>query len=239
MASSEQPKDSGKEGLSHLSLMDKAWDFQWVLRFSCIVLFIDAALVLKGGKGLLYWSATTENLLQDLGFLLVATAAFGILVSFALPTLAYFLRMFLWRFASVAVSDQDRRRAGDVPAELLRERALERESEFLLRLYEQSVKQQDRERADLEHWGNLVFATMAIAIADGVLPLMYVDAGSLVHDALAPLGHWGWKLAGLLLLVAGTFLRITWFAPERPHVVFYPPLDRELRAQARKIHDDP
>ncbi|OAX67018.1 hypothetical protein A6R71_16730 [Xanthomonas translucens pv. arrhenatheri] len=219
--------------------MDKAWDFHWVLRFSCIVLFIDAALVLKGGKGLLYWSAKTESLLQDLGFLLVATAAFGILVSFALPTLAYFVRLILWRFASVAAPDRGERSAGDVPAERLRERALERESDFLLRLYEQSLKQRGRERADLENWGNLVFATVAIAIADGALPLIYADAGSLVHDALAPLGDWGWKLAGLLLLVACTFLRITWFAPERPHVVFYPPLDKELREQQRKIHDGP
>ncbi|MCC4607831.1 hypothetical protein LL967_08095 [Xanthomonas campestris pv. zinniae] len=58
MAKTEDSKQDSKDtGLSHLSLMDKAWDFQWVLRSSCIVLFIDAALVFKGGKGLLYWSA--------------------------------------------------------------------------------------------------------------------------------------------------------------------------------------
>lgn len=72
MAGEEKSKDSAKEGLPHLSLMEKAWDAQWVMRFVCIVLFIDGALVLKGGSGLLQWSTSTDKLWQDLGFLVVA-----------------------------------------------------------------------------------------------------------------------------------------------------------------------
>ncbi|QNH19714.1 hypothetical protein HEP73_00612 [Xanthomonas sp. GW] len=230
MAKTEDSKEGSKNsGLSHLSLMDKAWDSQWVMRFSCIVLFVDAALVLKGGKGLLQWSATTEKLWQDVGFLIVAAAAFGLLASFVLPTLAYFVRWLVLLFPGVASFDDSGRLPGCVSAGDFRDYALKRESEFLLRMYDEAWREWLRHRSERDEMGNLVFVTVVMAIADGMLALLYLDGRSLVHDALVQLGDGAWLLVPLLLTGAFLLLSKTWFAADRPVVIYYPPLYWEQR----------
>ncbi|MEN9133835.1 hypothetical protein [Xanthomonas euvesicatoria] len=179
MAGEEKSKDSAKEGLPHLSLMEKAWDAQWVMRFVCIVLFIDGALVLKGGSGLLQWSTSTDKLWQDLGFLVVAAASFGLLVSFVLPTLGIFLCWIGYHSRRLArhvleVEDRDDFGGayGHVDAHRFHVYALEKESDFLLRMYENAWRREVQRREELDQIGNLVFATAFLAVADGLLAFM-------------------------------------------------------------------
>ncbi|WP_226975128.1 hypothetical protein [Xanthomonas sp. LMG 12462] len=246
MAGEEKSKDNAKEGLPHFSLMEKAWDAQWVMRFVCIVLFIDGALVLKGGSGLLQWSTSTDKLWQDLGFLVVAAATFGLLVSFVLPTLG---RLVCWmgyhirRLARGVLEVEDRDDLegayGFVAAHKLQLYALERESDFLLRMYEAAWRREVQRREELDQIGNLVFATAFLAVADGLLAFVQPDGRSLVHDALAPLGDTGLVLGFVLLVVAGYILsEETWGAPDRPARVYYPPLYLQLAEERRQRRDE-
>ncbi|AVS92458.1 hypothetical protein C8246_12420 [Paracidovorax avenae] len=246
MAGEEKSKDSAKEGLPHLSLMEKAWDAQWVMRFVCIVLFIDGALVLKGGSGLLQWSTSTDKLWQDLGFLVVAAATFGLLVSFVLPTLGLFLcwigyhsRRLARRVLGAEDHDDLGGAYGHVDAGRFHLYALEKESDFLLRMYEAARGREAQRRQRLDQIGNVVFATAFLAVADGLLAFMHPGGRSLVHDALAPLGDSGLVLGFVLLVLAGYILsEETWGAPDRPARVYYPPLYLQLAEERRQRRDE-
>lgn len=245
MASTEEPKDSAKEGLSHLSLMEKAWDGQWVMRFVCIVLFVDGALVLKGRSGLLQWSTSTDKLWQDLGFLVVAAATFGLLVSFVLPALGllvrwigFHIRELVYRFFENEGRDDLDGTYGFVNAHKFRLYALEKESDFLLRMYDDAWRRWLKRRTELDQAGNLVFATASLAVVDGFLAFVHPDGRSLVHDALAPLGDHAITLALVLLSAAIFILSQTWGAPERPIRVYYPPLYLQLLNEKRKRSED-
>ncbi|WP_308694556.1 hypothetical protein [Xanthomonas albilineans] len=245
MASAEDLKDSAKDELSHLSLMDKAWEGQRVMRFVCIVLFVDAALVLKGGSGLLQWSTSTDKLWQDLGFLVVAAATFGLLVSFVLPALGhlvrwigYHIRCIAYRILEFDSRDDFDGAYGLVSAHVFHDYALEKGSEFLLRMYDDAWRRWLRRRREREQVGNLIFATAFLAVADGVLAFVYPDGRSLVHDALAPLGDKGLALGSLLLVAAGFMLSETWGAPDPPIRVYYPPLYLKLAEERRQRRED-
>ncbi|MDQ7759019.1 hypothetical protein RAB70_17505 [Xanthomonas sontii] len=240
MAGDEKSKDSAKEGLPHLSLMEKAWDAQWVMRFVCIVLFVDAALVFKGGKGILQWSTSADMLWKDLGFLVVSAATFGLLVSFVLPLLGAGVRWFVFLFPGVGVDSSDRgsERYGEVSAMKLLDLALERESDFLLRMHDGEWRNWKDRLSEDGRLGDLVFATLAMAAADCALAFTHVGGRSLVLDLILQLGDAGILLAALLVWAACWMLRKTWFAPLPSLRVYYPPLYRELREKELRRKDE-
>ncbi|WP_045761951.1 hypothetical protein [Xanthomonas albilineans] len=245
MASAEDPKESANDRLSHLSLMEKAWEGQMVMRFVCIVLFVDAALVLKGGSGLLQWSTSTDKLWQDLGFLVVAAATFGLLVSFVLPALCHLVRWIGYHIRCIAdrIFEFDSRddfyeAYGFVSAHVFRDYALEKESELLLRMYDDAWLRWLMRRTELDQVGNLIFTTTFLAVADALLAFVHPEGRSLVHDALAPLGDKGVALGSLLLVVAGFILDETWGAPDPPIRVYYPPLYLKLAEERRQRCED-
>jgi hypothetical protein len=54
MAKDEASQSDTKTSLGNgLSLIEKTWEWSWVMRVTTIVLFVDIALILKSGRGLL------------------------------------------------------------------------------------------------------------------------------------------------------------------------------------------
>lgn len=238
MAGTDESRGATKEGLSHLNLMDKAWDSQWVMRFVCIVLFVDAALVLKSGAGLLQWSTRTAELWQDLGTLVVAATTFGLLVSFVLPLLGNFVRWLIFLIPGIGVTDERGGGFGYVASGVFRDYALKRESEFLLRMYDDAWQRVLRHRAHLDKIGSLVFATTLMAVTDLALAFKHRDGRSLVLDVVLQLGDAGVVSILFLLAAAGWMLHKTWFAPWPSTYVYYPPLYLELRAEKQQLKSE-
>jgi hypothetical protein len=52
MMTDEKRKASFPAGLG---IMDKIWEWQWIIRFIYIVLFADLALLVYSGQGILTW----------------------------------------------------------------------------------------------------------------------------------------------------------------------------------------
>ena len=68
-----------------LGIMDKIWEWQWIIRFIYIVLFADLALLVYSGQGILTWPVQTLNWTEHLGFFCVALAALGLIATTLMP----------------------------------------------------------------------------------------------------------------------------------------------------------
>lgn len=241
-----QNSEGGKPGLGDgFGLIDKAWEWNWPLRVASIVMFLDLALILRGGHGLLAWSKADDGLLQNMGFLAVAVAVFGLLAAILVPLAATVSEQILSAMLGGVLADSRakngqryERPRGCVLAPRLHELALRENSEFLLKLFEEherKVTVGHKLRAQL---GNLVFGVLCLAMLDLAIPLIGSTDTSLMTAAMHGLGSAGQGLAAMGALGCVVMLKYAWFPDMNLDWVYYPPLADEIDAkeQAAREH---
>ncbi len=226
-----------------LGALEKAWDLHWGMRFVCMVLFFDIALLLRSKTSLIEWSADSDTLLANLGFLAVAVASFALVVSFVLPLIAVVIR---WLGFSVPMAlprifqgtrEQHHRPLGWVPAKALHHLALEEKDPFLMGIYQQSTRQREEYDQMIHNVAQLVLGCLLLALADWALSHYGFADTSLIHSAVMGLGKLDSVVVPIVLIAGCALLKWAWFTDHPPHWIEYPPLDRVLRAKERK--DDP
>lgn len=231
---SDQPKESKASGILGLSILDRAWEIEWALRLACAATFADALLVGSGKGSLLHWPVNAENVLGNLGILLGAIAAFSICATVLAPLLATLVGTFLHRIyysmPSFATDDPRpyQRPLGYAPARKFRDLALKEQSSFLLQIHQSHVAARQAEDRARESIGQLVFLLGCLAVADFSVSPADATGASLI-GLFATSGKLGHALGAALIWIGLLVLKTWWFPPERSDLIYYPPLDTELR----------
>lgn len=235
----EEEKEHGSTPPVALGYLQKAWEWQWALRLTYLLLFADLALLFSGRHGLLHWSIRNEALQESAGFLCLAVTAFGLIASIGIPVLAEVARSVAvaiacaipWQFAAALRHEPDRKRPGGfvTPFEL-RDLALDEKNDFLLRLYDKYDRRQNELREQRHQAGNLVFGVLLLMVLDG-MDVVGGSAQESIVDALVNVFHpwgsmfwWGVTIAGYMAL------KWAWWESYEREWIYYPPLHRSLSA---------
>lgn len=219
-----------------LGVLERAWDAQWALRLICVVLFFDMAMLLRARRGLWQWADGGKELLNDVGWLAVAFVAFSFAAAIVIPILVLMLRQlsanvmgWLPTFLVAPTDRSDGRPLGYAPAGKVRDLALHEKDDFLLRMYEVHEQKKRAGRLSLERVGELTAAALLVALADWLLAQWKPGGISLIGVIVEALAGWASLAITVILLCAGFILKWAWFPPYSPDLIYYPPLDRELR----------
>jgi hypothetical protein len=223
-----------------LSLIEKSWEWNWVLRVTTVVLFLDIALIVKSGHGLLAWDKASELLVRNLGFLAATGVAFGMLVALVLPLSSMVLREFLglgiWKVLWWFRRRDDRYRSprGCVLSGALREKALREHSDFLLRLYERHRSDEQMYEQARQTQADLLFGFLCLVSFDTWLALSGRASTSLAFSMVEACGENGAGLAILLGAAIVCILIQLWFPERDLGWIYYPPLADEIEAERRR-----
>lgn len=238
MSTNESPNDAKSLNLPGLGLFEKIWEAEWALRLVFGVLLLDLALIHHGGHGVLAWSVSTQALMDHAGALLAAAATISFFAAIVIPIVASLVGQLIHVILSILPMWMDprdfstyQRPLGYVLSSQFRKHALAEQSSFLLKIYEdreQSRKATDERR---DRIGVLVFTDLLLAIADATSRPLTGDAASLVSRALDSTGTLGNIMAACIALGACAVLKQWWLPDHVPDVIYYPPLDAQLRTE--------
>jgi hypothetical protein len=238
MSEAEHNKpDTSKPGLtSGFGIIEKIWEWSWALRFSSIVLFVDIALILRSGEGVLNWStAGHEKLLGNLGLLAASVAVFGLFVAILLPVLEVFAQFIFRLFHKLVPSPIDEREYqrphGCVLAHKVRNRALRDKDDFMMSEYRRHKAKKDSDQAFRNQVGRLTFGALLLAAIDIMLTVIGHAEPSLIYSAIQYTGDYGILMAGLVLIGGIGLLNAVWFKFPQLDWMYYPPLADEEAAK--------
>lgn len=239
MAKDESNQADAKSSLgSSLNLIEKSWEWSWVMRVTTVVLFLDVALIVKGGHGLLAWDKASELLVQNIGFLTATGVAFGMLVALVLPLssmLREFLNVGIWNVLRWFRNGEDRHREprGSVLSGTLHDRALRDHSDFLMKLYEKHRNNEQAREQARETQANLLFSFLCLIYIDVWMALSGRASTSLAYFVVDACGENAAPLAMLFGMGAICLLIQMWFPERGLGWIYYPPLAEEIEAKRR------
>ena len=225
-----------------LGILDRAWDAHWSLRLTCFILFVDMAMVLRSGHGLSQWSAGNAALLTDVGWIAITLVAFSLASAIVIPVLVHGVRdvaMAIWVYMPILFRSGDNGRVyqrplGYVPAKEFHNLALRDRDALLLGIYNDHERERWADREARNHWGQLTAAALIVALADWRLAGHFPGSVSLIGALIGTLGPWSSVIVPLVVLCAGFILKWAWFSDVSPDLIYYPPLDEELRRKERE-----
>lgn len=227
-----------------LGALERAWDAHWALRLICLVLFLDMAMMLRAGRGLWQWSAGDKALLSDVGWVAVLVVAFSFAVAIVIPVVLIVLRQisvivlsWLPGFLTASAEPAYQRPLGYAPARDFRNLALREKDNFLFRMYEAHEQKKQAERLARERAGELTAAALLAALADWLLVQWISGSVGLIGAIVEALAGWAPIVTAVTLLCAGFILKWAWFSDTPPDVIYYPPLDQELRDKEREARE--
>lgn len=224
-----------------LGVLDRAWDAHWALRLACLILFLDMAMMLRVGRGLCQWSAGDGSLLNDIGGIALTLVAFSTGVAIVIPVVVYALRDLFtaiwmqWPVWFAASDDRPYQRPlGYVPATAFHKLALRERDSFLLRIYEAHEHGKSMARKLRVRSAELTAAALLTALADWILARHVPGGVGLIGALVDALSSWSSIVVPGVVLCAGLILKWAWFSEVPPDLIYYPPLDDELRRKERE-----
>jgi len=239
----DQKTDTSAVGAG-LDILERAWNAQWALRLACVLLFFDMAMLLHVQRGVWQWSEVGPRLLGDIGWLAVVFVAFSVLAAVVVPVFFIIMRH-LGAFALylsarwlpdflTATQDLKRDYFKHVRVEVFRDLALEEKDEFLYRLYEDDQRRKREQRQSMERLGDLMAAVLVVGFADWLLGRWTPGGIGLVGVIESALGSWMGLVTAMVVFCVLGILKLAWFPPYGPDLIYYPPLARRLRDKERK-----
>lgn len=224
-----------------LGVLERAWDAHWALRLLCIILFFDMSMMLHVERGLRQWAAGDSMLLSNVGWIAVTIVAFSFTVAIVMPAILLVLRPVMgWLSNKLTILqnyeryERYQRPLGMAPAGEFRDLALRDKDDFLFRIYENHEQKRAAASQSREKTGQLTVVALLAALADWLIVYWIPGSIGLVGSMVDALGEWAPVVIVVVLLCAGAILKWAWFAPWRPNVIYYPPLDKELRNKEEK-----
>ncbi|MBN3779970.1 hypothetical protein G3O06_20755 [Burkholderia sp. Ac-20345] len=239
----EEEKERGSAPPIALGYLQKAWEWQWALRLTYLLLYADLALLLSDRHGLLHAAIKGDWLPQSIVFLCLTITAFGLIASMVIPALADFVRSIVIEIAYgipsrwTAIFHHEPRWSrpiGCVTPHEIHNLALEEKDEFLLRLYERYDRGESLSREQRKQAGGLIFGVVLLTVADGAVFVGGIEDESIVHALLNACFPWG-ILFGIAMAFAGLWaLKWAWLESYQPNWIYYPPLYRVIQAAEDK-----
>lgn len=228
---------SASEGIA---IIEKASELRWVLQFACAVLFADLAMLWKTGHGIVEWSTSTDQLLNNAGILAVSLLAFGVLVAIILPLLSELLRAVMIPIVIYGTPQWLRgkpdytREVGYVHPYELRKFALKENSQFLLGMYQEHCDRKTKERTARLETGNLISGVLLLAIVDWASQSLGLSGMSVIAGLNSQLtGQQGTLVLLLVALLTFFSLKWAWFSGWGEDWIYYPPLYEGAKSKAR------
>lgn len=225
--------------LTGFTIFEKVSELRWVLQFAIFLLFADLAMLGKTGRGIIEWSASTEQLLSNAGTLAVSLLMFGLFVSIILPVLIELVRRLtitLVIYGTPQFLRRERvytREVGYVRPYELHERALKENSSFLLGIYREHREENEKSRVARLETGGLIFTVLLLAISDFMPHALGMHGMSLIQETGVKLGEQGGVILFYAALASFASLMWTWFTGWGEGWIYYPPLYEEIMDKKR------
>lgn len=215
-----------------LGFLEKAWEWQWALKFAQAVLFLDLALVAAGHPSLLHWSLTAEGITTHLGFWIVTISAFAIYASLIAPAASSTVSILLLeipgvcRLISFTDSEDDLRRPyNHVNLGELRDYVFDTSDQYWMEKYHEHSRNYISGFHEKRTIGNLMFGTLLLVLAS--LFLSNDDNQTIIHTIVIGGTEWMKALAAVFLYVLVHLMFKTWYGSQ-PYWIEHPPLYRQL-----------
>ncbi|WP_313053418.1 hypothetical protein [Pseudomonas lopnurensis] len=233
MANKELPDRNRTSLAGMLGVIEKAWELVWATRIICIALFLDSALLIYPGGGLLAWATGGEPAL-NLGWLAIAMTVFCLLAVYGFPAIIFLLKsVAIWLDGVLpGPSQQNPRSRGRVPADELLDLALKEQSEFLLEWHERNRNARDSSMEQSLAFGDLLATMLLLGLADYAIGTWVSDQPSLM-SAFAGLGGMVESLLVVWLLFITCVVNKIWTA-DWGNYIYYPPLAQKLLEEERQ-----
>mgnify|MGYP006959749297 FL=1 len=224
-----------------LGIMDKIWEWQWIIRFIYIVLFADLALLAYSGQGILTWPVQVISWTEHLGFFCVALAALGLIAATLMPVAANFVRLLLSEviysriFPDILRPQSDYERyPGKVLSREVLDLALEENNQFLLNYYEKHNSAWHTNVSERSKVGDLLFGILIFMILDYHPNWLIQTQHSLASDLINLGGDKGFVIFYTVLIIVFSALMNIWFGKWDWGHIYYPPLYRK-KEEARRL----
>lgn len=236
----EKPKTTSPTAAEGLGIIEKASEIRWVLQFACAVFFADLAMLWKTGHGIVEWTTSTDQLLNNTGTLAVSLLAFGVLVAIILPLLGELSRLLLvltviygtpkWLHQEPDYT----RKVGYVRPYELHELALQENSQFLHGMYQEHCEKREKERVARLETGSLIIAALLMVIADWCSLWLGLSGMSVIEGLRSQLTGQQELLVLLFVACLSFFsLKWAWFSGWGEDWIYYPPLYEKIVAKVR------
>ena len=197
-----------------LGLIEKASELQWAMRLASAVLFVDLALLWRAGHGIVEWSASTDQLMQNSGVLIAGLLGFATLSSVIVPIWVEVLRRLTWEVViHLPTLSSIRTPASGFPGQVkpgvVRDTALAKSDAFMYaRWREHDQARSDEEKTKLQI-SSLAVSVMTLSIANYSSASLFGFTGvsmlKAFEHAFDPFGS-----AVLLGLVATGLVALRW-----------------------------
>lgn len=224
-----------------LGIMDKIWEWQWIIRFIYIGLFADLALLAYSGQGILTWPVQAINWTEHLGFFCVALAALGLIATALMPVAANVVRLVLNEviyssiFPDILRPQSDyQRHPGEVPSKEVLDLALKENNQFLLNYYEKHDSAWRSKLSERFKVGDLLFGILFFMVLDYHPHWFSHSQHSLASDIFNMGGDEGFVIFYIILIIVFSALMNIWFGKRDWGHIYYPPLYRKKEEARRK-----
>ena len=226
-------------------IMEKVWEWQWIIRFIYIVLFADLSLLVYSGSDVLTWPTQVTNWTAHLGFFCVALATLGMIATTVMPCIANFIRSLLNEFIYsnlcpdfLRPCDNYREIYGEVTSREVLDLALEENNQFLLNYYEKYYSKWKSNLNERFKVGDLLFGILFFIILDYHPTWISNAQHSLITDLFYNFGEHGAVTFYIMVLIIFMALMNIWFGKWDWGHIYYPPLYRKKEEFRRKQREE-
>ena len=168
----EEAQDKGKLNAADaisVGFIEKAWEFKWGIQLVYIALYADAVLACALHTNLLSVTASSSQIWESVGALLIAAAGFCLTVSLIIPTVSGLLRVIIIEYAPGFLINAYSGHAphrDEVSLHYLHSEALRTRDELLMAIYREERPSRIRRFADHRQCGTLICGLVLLVIAD-------------------------------------------------------------------------
>lgn len=218
-----------------LGIIEKVSELQWTLQLGQAVLFSDLALMWRTGRGIVEWSASTDQLLQNAGVLMAALLGFAFLSSVVFPLWAEAWRWLALEVATVVPrpewltpSRDVTRPRGSVRPWELHDQALNEGNAFVFAIWTEYERKRQKAQEARSRIGDAVAAVFGLATMDWAAHAIGLTGTSLLAAFESSFGSLGTLTLMFAVAVGLLALKWAWLSVWDSEWVYYPPLHEQI-----------
>jgi len=225
-----------------LGIIERAWDAQWALRLTCILLFFDIAMLMHFQRGLWQWADIDKSLVNNVGWLAATFVGLSLVVAIVTPVvLTAFKQIFLlvvyhvWdRYFDSSTDQSSSQSSGYVTTHTFYTFALQEKDDFLWRIYQEHKRNNEESQSLRQSVAQLTATALIASLIDWWYGHITPDGHSVIGVLFDFLGSSAVIVTLIVVMCAIAILKWAWAPSYRPSVIYYPPLASRIREKERR-----